>query len=81
VVFKNLEAAVAEKGESVNQDRGFLAPPEALDALTTCGFNLLALANNQAACERDLRAPGTQPVALFAKAWAPSRHWAGDRGL
>jgi poly-gamma-glutamate synthesis protein (capsule biosynthesis protein) len=48
VVFTNLEAAVAEKGETVHEDRGFLTPPEALDALTTLGFNLLALANNHA---------------------------------
>jgi poly-gamma-glutamate synthesis protein (capsule biosynthesis protein) len=48
VVFTNLEATVAEKGESVHEDRGFLTPPEALDALTTFGFNLVALANNHA---------------------------------
>ena len=48
VVFTNLEAAVAEKGEIVHEGRGFLAPPEALDALTTFGFNLLALAGNHA---------------------------------
>jgi poly-gamma-glutamate capsule biosynthesis protein CapA/YwtB (metallophosphatase superfamily) len=57
VVFTNLEAAVAEKGESVNEDRGFLTPPEALDTLTTCGFNLLALANNHAF---DLKVTGIQ---------------------
>src|SRR5258708_2958247 len=48
VVFTNLEAAVAEKGETVQQGRGFLTPPEALDALTTFGFNLLSLAGNHA---------------------------------
>src|SRR4030088_2129113 len=42
VVFTNFEAAVAEKGETVHEGRGFLAPPEALDALTTFGFNLLS---------------------------------------
>jgi poly-gamma-glutamate capsule biosynthesis protein CapA/YwtB (metallophosphatase superfamily) len=57
VVFTNLEAAVAEKGESVSEDRGFLTPPEALDTLTTCGFNLLALANNHAF---DLKVTGIQ---------------------
>jgi poly-gamma-glutamate capsule biosynthesis protein CapA/YwtB (metallophosphatase superfamily) len=57
VVFTNLEAAVAEKGESVHEDRGFLTPPEALDALTTCGFNLFALANNHAF---DLKVTGIQ---------------------
>lgn len=48
VVFTNFEAAVAEKGESVREGRGFLAPPEALDALTTFGFNLLSLSGNHA---------------------------------
>ncbi|HTT19705.1 MAG TPA: hypothetical protein VMG82_12190 [Candidatus Sulfotelmatobacter sp.] len=43
VVFTNFEAAVAEKGETVHEGRGFLAPPEALDTLTTFGFNLLSL--------------------------------------
>src|SRR6266849_1071750 len=48
VVFTNLESAVAEKGETVQQGRGFLTPPEALDALTAFGFNLLSLAGNHA---------------------------------
>src|SRR5215469_10170497 len=48
VVFTNLEAAVAEQGESVLQCRGFLGPPEALDALQALGFNLLALSGNHA---------------------------------
>jgi poly-gamma-glutamate capsule biosynthesis protein CapA/YwtB (metallophosphatase superfamily) len=55
VVFTNLESAVAEKGETVHQGRGFLTPPEALDALTTFGFNLLALSGNHAF---DLKATG-----------------------
>ena len=38
VVFTNLEAAVAEKGETVHEGRGFLTPPEALDALTDFRF-------------------------------------------
>ena len=38
VVFTNLEAAVAEKGETVQEGRGFLTPPEALDALTDFRF-------------------------------------------
>jgi hypothetical protein len=46
VVFTNLEAAVAETGETVREGRGFLTPPEALDALTTFGFNLLSLSGN-----------------------------------
>lgn len=55
VVFTNLESAVAEKGETVHEGRGFLTPPEALDALTTFGFNLLSLAGNHAF---DLKATG-----------------------
>lgn len=56
-IFTNLEAAVAEKGQSIQEGRGFLAPPEALDALTTFGFNLVALSGNHAF---DLRVPGVQ---------------------
>src|SRR5262245_14897215 len=48
VKFTNLEAAVAAPGETVQEGRGFLTPAEALDALTTMGFNLLALSNNHA---------------------------------
>ncbi len=48
VVFTNLEAAVAEPGETTREGRGFLAPPAALDALTAMGFNLLALSGNHA---------------------------------
>ncbi len=48
VVFTNLEAAVAEKGETIHEGRGFLTPPEALDALTTFGVNLLSLSGNHA---------------------------------
>ena len=55
VVFTNLESAVAEKGETVQEGRGFLTPPEALDALKTFGFNLLALSGNHAF---DLKATG-----------------------
>jgi len=55
VVFTNFEGAVAEKGETVQEGRGFLAPPEALDALTTFGFNLLAFSGNHAF---DLKATG-----------------------
>jgi poly-gamma-glutamate capsule biosynthesis protein CapA/YwtB (metallophosphatase superfamily) len=46
VVFTNLEAAIAEEGETVQEGRGFLTPPEALDALKTFGFNLLSLSGN-----------------------------------
>jgi poly-gamma-glutamate synthesis protein (capsule biosynthesis protein) len=55
VVFTNFEGAVAEKGETVHEGRGFLAPPEAIDALTTFGFNLLSLSGNHAF---DLKAIG-----------------------
>jgi poly-gamma-glutamate synthesis protein (capsule biosynthesis protein) len=47
-VFTNLEAAVAEPGETVQEGRGFLTPPGALDALTSMGFNLIALSGNHA---------------------------------
>lgn len=57
VVFTNFEAAVAETGETVNEGRGFLAPPEALDALRTFGFNLLSLSGNHAF---DLKMTGIQ---------------------
>jgi poly-gamma-glutamate capsule biosynthesis protein CapA/YwtB (metallophosphatase superfamily) len=57
VVFTNFEAAIAEKGETVHEGRGFLSPPEALDALTTLGFNLLSLSGNHAF---DLNATGIQ---------------------
>lgn len=48
VSFTNLESAVAEKGETTHEGRGFLTPPEALDALKAFGFNLVALAGNHA---------------------------------
>jgi len=48
VVFTNLEAAVALPGQSVSEGRGFLTPPETLDALKALGFNLLSLSNNHA---------------------------------
>jgi poly-gamma-glutamate synthesis protein (capsule biosynthesis protein) len=57
VVFTNFEAAVAENGETVHEGRGFLAPPEALDSLTTFGFNLLSLSDNHAF---DLKVTGIQ---------------------
>lgn len=48
VVFTNLESVVAEPGETVRDHRAFLTSPEALDALTTFGFNLVALSGNHA---------------------------------
>jgi poly-gamma-glutamate synthesis protein (capsule biosynthesis protein) len=47
-IFTNLEATIAEPGESVQEGRGFLTPPGALDTLQTLGFNLLAFSNNHA---------------------------------
>jgi len=57
VNFTNLESAVAETGETVHEGRGFLTPPEALDALQAFGFNLLSLSSNHAF---DLKATGIQ---------------------
>jgi poly-gamma-glutamate capsule biosynthesis protein CapA/YwtB (metallophosphatase superfamily) len=57
VVFTNLESAVAEKGETVQEGRGFLTPPEALEALKAFGFNLLSLSGNHAL---DLKVAGIQ---------------------
>jgi poly-gamma-glutamate capsule biosynthesis protein CapA/YwtB (metallophosphatase superfamily) len=48
VIFTNLESAVAENGETAHEGRGFLTPPEALDALKTFGFNLVSLSGNHA---------------------------------
>ncbi len=57
VLFTNFEAAVAEPGQTVKEGRGFLSPPQALDALKTLGFNLLSLSGNHAF---DLGAAGIQ---------------------
>jgi poly-gamma-glutamate capsule biosynthesis protein CapA/YwtB (metallophosphatase superfamily) len=57
VVFTNFEAAVAEKGQTIQEGRGFLAPPEALDALKSFGFNLVAFSGNHAF---DLKVTGIQ---------------------
>jgi len=42
---------------SIQEGRGFLTPPEAVDALKTFGFNLLSLSGNHAF---DLKVPGIQ---------------------
>ena len=55
VVFTNFEGAVALPGQAVSEGRGFLTPPDALDALKSLGFNLLSLSNNHAF---DLQATG-----------------------
>lgn len=57
VIFTNLESTVAQKGQTVHEGRGFLTPPEALDALREFGFNLLSLSSNHAF---DLKATGIQ---------------------
>jgi poly-gamma-glutamate synthesis protein (capsule biosynthesis protein) len=61
VTFTNFEGTVAEAGQPSQrvplQGRGFLAPPEALEALKALGFNLVALSNNHSA---DLKVPGIQ---------------------
>lgn len=57
VIVTNFEGAVAEKGQTAQEGRGFLAPPEALDALRTFGFNLVAFSGNHAF---DLKATGIQ---------------------
>src|ERR1700674_2995186 len=57
VVFSNLEAAIAEEGETVQEGRGFLTPPEALDTLKSFGLNLLSLSGNHAF---DLKLTGIQ---------------------
>ncbi len=41
----------------MREGRGFLTPPESLDALTTFGFNLLSLSGNHAF---DLKVTGIQ---------------------
>lgn len=57
VIFTNLESTVAEKGQTAHEGRGFLTPPQALDALKTFGFNLLSLSSNHAF---DLKVTGIQ---------------------
>jgi poly-gamma-glutamate capsule biosynthesis protein CapA/YwtB (metallophosphatase superfamily) len=65
VVFTNFEATVAEKGQTIKEGRGFLTPPEALDALQTLGFNLVAFASNHAF---DLKATGIENTIREAEA-------------
>jgi poly-gamma-glutamate capsule biosynthesis protein CapA/YwtB (metallophosphatase superfamily) len=61
VNFTNFEGTVAKAGQPNDsvpfQGSGFLAPPEAMDALKALGFNLLSLSNNHSA---DLKIPGIQ---------------------
>ncbi len=59
VVFTNFEGTIAEPGQpnesTPRQGPGFLAPPEALDALKEVGFNLVDTSNNHSS---DLKIPG-----------------------
>jgi poly-gamma-glutamate synthesis protein (capsule biosynthesis protein) len=59
VAFTNFEGTIALPGQPNSdvpaQGRGFLAPPEAMEALKSMGFNLFALSNNHSA---DLKVPG-----------------------
>jgi poly-gamma-glutamate capsule biosynthesis protein CapA/YwtB (metallophosphatase superfamily) len=64
VRFTNFEGAVAEAGQTTHAGLGFLTPPAALDALTACGFNLLALSDNHAF---DLRTTGIENAIREAK--------------
>lgn len=57
VRFTNFEGTIAEPGQTTHEGLGFLTPPAALDALTTMGFNLLALSDNHAF---DLRTTGIE---------------------
>jgi poly-gamma-glutamate synthesis protein (capsule biosynthesis protein) len=57
VRFTNFEGTVAEAGQTTHEGLGFLTPPAALDALTTFGFNLLALSDNHVF---DLKVTGIQ---------------------
>jgi poly-gamma-glutamate synthesis protein (capsule biosynthesis protein) len=64
VIFTNAEGTIAEQGqpnettpEQGREGSGFLAPPEAYDALKAMGFNLVSLANNHS---WNLRAVGIQ---------------------
>ena len=59
VIFTNLESTVAEKGQTVHEGRGFLTPPQALDALKALGFNLLSLSSNHAF---DLKVTGLHTI-------------------
>jgi poly-gamma-glutamate capsule biosynthesis protein CapA/YwtB (metallophosphatase superfamily) len=61
VVFTNLEAAVAQPGQTIQEGRGFLTPPEALDVLTGLGVNLLALAGNHAFDLKEIGIENTNP--------------------
>lgn len=65
VVFTNFEGAIALPGQSVSEGRGFLAPPEAFDALKAVGFNLVSLSNNHAF---DMQAMGIRNTVREANA-------------
>jgi poly-gamma-glutamate synthesis protein (capsule biosynthesis protein) len=75
VIFTNFEGTIAEPGESTDQGRGFLAPPEVLDALKALGFNLFAFASNHAF---DLKATGVQNTIREADARGIAHAGTGD---
>ncbi len=74
VVFTNLEAAVAEEGQTASEGRGFLTPPGSVDALKAMGFNLLSLANNHA---YDLKETGIDNMLRAVKSRNISHSGAG----
>ncbi|MDP3996061.1 MAG: CapA family protein [bacterium] len=48
IVFGNLEGVISDKGIKVGGIYSFRADPEAIEGLTSAGFNVLSLANNHA---------------------------------
>lgn len=48
IAFVNLEAPVSPRGEPVNKDFTFRAPPEAAVSLADAGIDIVSLANNHA---------------------------------
>lgn len=75
VIFTNFEAAVAQKGETIQEGRGFLTPPTAMDGLSGLGFNLLSLSNNHAF---DLRVTGIHNTIREADARKLTHAGTGD---
>ncbi|HWB00745.1 MAG TPA: CapA family protein [Pirellulales bacterium] len=75
VIFTNVEGTVAEQGQTTNQGRGFLLPPEALDALQSFGFNLFAFSDNHAF---DLQATGIRNTLREATARSISHAGIGN---
>lgn len=80
VTFGEFEGTVAEPGQpnesTPRAGPGFLAPPEALDALKAFGFNLLALSNNHSG---DLKIPGVKTHCARPTAWVWCMRGSGTR--